>query len=59
MLIYLDQAHDERRRAGMLRDRADVDATVEFGAVERVRPKMMTVTAIIAGLRDHQIDRNV
>ena len=50
MLIYLDQAHDERRRAGTLRDRADVDAAVEFGAVERVRPKMMTVTAIIAGL---------
>mgnify|MGYP000409800358 CR=1 FL=1 len=29
---------------------ADVDAAVEYGAVERVRPKMMTVTAIIAGL---------
>jgi copper/silver efflux system protein len=50
MLIYLDQAHEERRRAGTLRDRTDVDAAVEFGAVERVRPKMMTVTAIIAGL---------
>ena len=50
MLIYLDQAYDERRRAGTLRDRADVDAAVEFGAVDRVRPKMMTVTAIIAGL---------
>jgi copper/silver efflux system protein len=50
MLIYLDQAHEERRRTGTLRDRTDVDAAVEFGAVERVRPKMMTVTAIIAGL---------
>jgi copper/silver efflux system protein len=50
MLIYLDQAHEERRRAGTLRGRTDVDAAVEFGAVERVRPKMMTVTAIIAGL---------
>jgi Cu(I)/Ag(I) efflux system membrane protein CusA/SilA len=29
---------------------ADVDAAVEEGAVERVRPKMMTVTAIMAGL---------
>ena len=30
--------------------RADVDAAVAHGAVERVRPKMMTVTAIMAGL---------
>jgi Cu(I)/Ag(I) efflux system membrane protein CusA/SilA len=50
MLIYLDQAYRERRERGLLRGRADVDAAVEHGAVERVRPKMMTVTAIIAGL---------
>jgi Cu(I)/Ag(I) efflux system membrane protein CusA/SilA len=50
MLLYLDQAYDHRRERGLLTDRADVDAAVEHGAVERVRPKMMTVTAIIAGL---------
>ena len=50
MLIYLDQAYRERRERGLLRGRADVDAAIEHGAVERVRPKMMTVTAIIAGL---------
>jgi Cu(I)/Ag(I) efflux system membrane protein CusA/SilA len=50
MLIYLDQAHRERRAEGTLRSRGDVDDAVEYGAVERVRPKMMTVTAIIAGL---------
>jgi Cu(I)/Ag(I) efflux system membrane protein CusA/SilA len=50
MLIYLDQAYHERRERGLLRGRADVDAAVEHGAVERVRPKMMTVTAVIAGL---------
>ncbi len=50
MLIYLDQAYLGRREQGLMRDRADVDAAVEYGAVERVRPKMMTVTAIIAGL---------
>jgi Cu(I)/Ag(I) efflux system membrane protein CusA/SilA len=50
MLIYLDQAYRERLRAGQMIDRRDVDAAVEYGAVERVRPKMMTVTAIIAGL---------
>ncbi|HEX2779967.1 MAG TPA: CusA/CzcA family heavy metal efflux RND transporter [Gemmatimonadaceae bacterium] len=50
MLIYLDHAwtarHAERRRP-TLRDL--YDAVVE-GAVERVRPKLMTVTAIMAGL---------
>ena len=50
MLIYLDQAYAERRRSNTLQTRGDVDAAVEYGAVERVRPKMMTVTAIIAGL---------
>jgi Cu(I)/Ag(I) efflux system membrane protein CusA/SilA len=50
MLVYLDQAYEERGRRGLLRDRADVDAAVEYGAVERVRPKLMTVTATIAGL---------
>jgi Cu(I)/Ag(I) efflux system membrane protein CusA/SilA len=50
MLIYLDHAYHERRQAGALRDRTDVDAAVTRGAVERVRPKVMTVTAIIAGL---------
>jgi Cu(I)/Ag(I) efflux system membrane protein CusA/SilA len=50
MLIYLDHAHDGRRRDGLMHTRQDVDAAVEYGAVERVRPKMMTVLAIIMGL---------
>ena len=50
MLIYLDQAYHERKQQGHMRSRNDVDAAIEHGAVERVRPKMMTVTAIIAGL---------
>ncbi|MBA3340316.1 MAG: efflux RND transporter permease subunit [Gemmatimonadaceae bacterium] len=50
MLLYLDQAHATRLTRGAIRSRADVDAAVEEGAVERLRPKMMTVTAIIAGL---------
>ncbi|MFL5574402.1 MAG: efflux RND transporter permease subunit [Gemmatimonadaceae bacterium] len=50
MLLYLDHAYRDRRAAGALRSRADVDAAVAHGAVERVRPKMMTVTAITAGL---------
>ncbi|MGQ0642556.1 MAG: efflux RND transporter permease subunit [Gemmatimonadaceae bacterium] len=50
MLIYLDHAYRDRVASGLMRARMDVDAAVEHGAVERVRPKMMTVTAIMAGL---------
>ena len=50
MLLYLDHALRDRRTANRLQTSKDVDAAVEFGAVERVRPKMMTVTAIMAGL---------
>ena len=50
MLIYLDHAYRDRVASGAIRSRSDVDAAVEDGAVERVRPKMMTVLAIMAGL---------
>jgi Cu(I)/Ag(I) efflux system membrane protein CusA/SilA len=54
MLIYLDHALEEQRaRAaaeGRPLGRADLYAAIIEGAVERVRPKMMTVTAIVAGL---------
>jgi Cu(I)/Ag(I) efflux system membrane protein CusA/SilA len=49
MLIYLDQAWKTRREVGRVTAKDLYDAIVE-GAVERVRPKMMTVTAIMAGL---------
>jgi Cu(I)/Ag(I) efflux system membrane protein CusA/SilA len=49
MLIYLDQAWEAQRAAGQVSLRGLYQAVME-GAVERVRPKMMTVTAIIAGL---------
>lgn len=50
MLIYLDHAYQARRRSGTMRSSVDLHAAVMEGAVERVRPKMMTVTAIMAGL---------
>ncbi|MCM8614080.1 efflux RND transporter permease subunit [Accumulibacter sp.] len=54
MLIYLDHAFEARRAqrasAGQPVAMADLHAAVMEGAVERVRPKMMTVWAIIAGL---------
>ena len=49
MLLYLDQAWDERVRAGRRTARDLHDAVVE-GAALRLRPKMMTVIAIIGGL---------
>jgi Cu(I)/Ag(I) efflux system membrane protein CusA/SilA len=54
MLIYLDHALETRRRQAAAErrplTRADLHAAVMEGAVERVRPKMMTVVAIMAGL---------
>ncbi|QEL63930.1 cation efflux system protein, resistance-nodulation-division (RND) family [Oryzomicrobium terrae] len=54
MLIYLDHAWEgikERSRlAGRTPSVADLYEAVMEGAVERVRPKMMTVVAIMAGL---------
>ncbi len=50
MLIYLDEAFKRRRAEGALRGPADVAAAVAEGAVQRLRPVMMTVTAVIAGL---------
>jgi Cu(I)/Ag(I) efflux system membrane protein CusA/SilA len=49
MLIYLDHAWESRQIRGRASLRDLYEAIME-GAVDRVRPKMMTVTAIIAGL---------
>jgi Cu(I)/Ag(I) efflux system membrane protein CusA/SilA len=50
MLIYLDEAFHDRRKAGRMKNAEDVAAAVTEGALERLRPKMMTVIAIMAGL---------
>jgi Cu(I)/Ag(I) efflux system membrane protein CusA/SilA len=54
MLIYLDQALNKlnaRKAAGGERPSlSELYAAIMEGAVERVRPKMMTVAAIMAGL---------
>jgi Cu(I)/Ag(I) efflux system membrane protein CusA/SilA len=50
MLIYLDHAHTAHAANGVMRSVEQLDAAIEEGAVERVRPKVMTVTAIMAGL---------
>jgi Cu(I)/Ag(I) efflux system membrane protein CusA/SilA len=54
MLIYLDHAMKEQREIceaeGRTFTRSDLNRAIMVGAVERVRPKMMTVVAIMAGL---------
>ncbi|MGB5103560.1 MAG: CusA/CzcA family heavy metal efflux RND transporter, partial [Steroidobacteraceae bacterium] len=54
MLIYLNTALEEHRERCAAEGRAmaasDIRAAVMEGAVQRVRPKMMTVVAIMAGL---------
>jgi len=54
MLIYLEQAlaevRDKCARESRSLTRADLHQAIMLGAVERVRPKMMTVVAIMAGL---------
>jgi Cu(I)/Ag(I) efflux system membrane protein CusA/SilA len=50
MLIYLDEAFHRRSLQGRMQQPGDVAAAVREGALDRLRPKMMTVTAIIAGL---------
>lgn len=49
-MIYLDEAYQRHRREGGLATMDDVAAAVREGALERLRPVVMTVTAIIAGL---------
>jgi Cu(I)/Ag(I) efflux system membrane protein CusA/SilA len=50
MLLFLDLAYDEAKAKGRLRTRADLDEAIVHGAVKRLRPKMMTVTAAMVGL---------
>ena len=51
MLIYLEQAYNEvKSRTGVDMKVEDVGRSVMVGAVERVRPKMMTVVSTMVGL---------
>jgi copper/silver efflux system protein len=50
MLLFLDLSYDAARREGRLQTWKDLDSAILHGAVKRVRPKMMTVTAAFMGL---------
>ena len=50
MLLYLDQAWEKFRAEGRMNTFQDLHAAVIEGAVQRIRPKIMTVCAIFFGL---------
>jgi Cu(I)/Ag(I) efflux system membrane protein CusA/SilA len=50
MLLYLDLAYGDARRAGQLRSLGDLQEAVLHGAVKRIRPKFMTVATMFMGL---------
>ncbi|MCB0407868.1 MAG: efflux RND transporter permease subunit [Bdellovibrionales bacterium] len=49
MLLYLDLAYEKKKKDGKLNSFTDLKEAIHFGAVKRIRPKMMTVlTTFIA-----------
>lgn len=50
MLLYIDNAYKDKLLHGNMRTRKDLQDAIVHGAVERVRPKLMTVSTTIMGL---------
>ncbi|MBD3415284.1 MAG: CusA/CzcA family heavy metal efflux RND transporter [Candidatus Aminicenantes bacterium] len=50
MLLYIDNAYKGRIKNGEMNSRKDLHEAIVHGAVERVRPKLMTVTTTIMAL---------
>ena len=50
MLLYLDIAYKRWQDEGRMLTRGDLHQAVMYGAVQRIRPKAMTVVTIIVGL---------
>ncbi len=50
MLLYLDLAYEEWKKKGKMNTPEDLKEAVMHGAVKRIRPKIMTVSVILAGL---------
>lgn len=50
MLLFLDLSYHERIREGRMKTYEDLKDAIIHGAVKRIRPKMMTVTAMFMGL---------
>jgi copper/silver efflux system protein len=50
MIVYLDEAYERFKREGRMQGVADLKAAILEGAVDRVRPKLMTVATTMIGL---------
>lgn len=50
MVIYLHEALDKRLQSGKVLTNQDIEEATIEGAVQRLRPKLMTVTAVLASL---------
>lgn len=50
MLLYLDLAYNEMKNKGQMLSKENLTEAIHHGAVKRIRPKIMTATAIVAGL---------
>ena len=50
MLLYLDLAHKQWSDNGRMNNHGDLRQAIHHGAVKRIRPKVMTICVIIAGL---------
>jgi Cu(I)/Ag(I) efflux system membrane protein CusA/SilA len=50
MIIYLDEAFHAYQKAGRMKTQHDLFEAITYGAVQRVRPKLMTVCMITFGL---------
>lgn len=50
MLMYLDLAYEDRVKRGRMTNETDLIEGIIEGAVHRIRPKMMTVCALLLGL---------
>jgi Cu(I)/Ag(I) efflux system membrane protein CusA/SilA len=50
MVVYLHESLNKRIASGVLLEHEDIEAATIEGAVQRLRPKLMTVTAVLASL---------
>ena len=50
MLLYLDISYNQWKEEGRIRGLSDLQEAVRYGAVRRLRPKMMTLSTTLLGL---------
>jgi Cu(I)/Ag(I) efflux system membrane protein CusA/SilA len=50
MLVYLDESYYRRQAQGQMQSSRDLQEAIIEGAVDRVRPKLMTVATTLIGL---------